>query len=199
MSSSERSRPSEIDLWLAEYREVIADHRHYEVLRWTIVGLTYPAAFAAAAYAGSRWGFTSGRAVLVLAISTLWILAGSLVFAQVRFIDQARMCRAWELENKAKLGFANISHSPFAQPDLPKHQPWYTKDLAWWFGAAVPLALVFAWILAGVALLFGQKIPSTPGGCDAKALWAGFALLFIVITLFIGRAFRAYYNDAKKR
>lgn len=185
--------------WLAEYREVLADHRHHDVLRWTVVGLTYPTAFAAAAWAGSRWGLTSGRTALVLAGGSLWLLTGSLLFAQVHFMDRVRMVRLWELEDEHKLGFANVSHAPFTKPLEPKAQPWYTRDLALWFAVVFPLTVVIAWVLAGFLILLGWHLPSTSVERETLAMWAAFMLFFAIALAFILRAAHAGFRAAKEK
>lgn len=197
---SPEGNASQRELWLAEYREVMADHRHYEVLRWTIAGLTYPTAFAAAAFAGSRWGFTSGRAALVLALSSLWLIAGSLVFAQIQTIDRARMLRAWELESKSKLDFANVTHAPFDRPAPLESQPWFAQELAWWFSRAVPVAVSSLWVFALVALAFGWRPPVSGSSRDELGLWASVLLLGIAsATFFIKVALRRAMPRQRKR
>jgi hypothetical protein len=172
---------SEYNSHLAEYQEVLAERRHYDVLRWTVVGLVYPTAFAAIAFAGTRWGFTSGRAFLVGALGILWLVAGSLVFAQIHFYGSMRLRRAWELEKK--LDFANLSHEPFSKPKEPK-QPWYTKNLAWWFASAVP-CVAFVGSLVWGGMLLKHYFPNNLADRDIVCTFAGFALLIVTLIVFL--------------
>jgi len=172
---------------LDEYREVLADHRHYEVLRWTVIGLTYPSAFAAVWFAGSRWGFTSGRTYFVLVVSALWLTAGSLVFAQMHFYDRVRIWRARELESEFRPGFNNVSHRSFQEPSEPVLQPWYTRDLAIWFTVIIPTVSLIGSLLAGVVLVL-DWLPSDQTDRDIFALWAGNALLVGVVVSFLVKA-----------
>jgi hypothetical protein len=161
------------ELRLSEYREVVADSRHYDALRWTVVGLTYPAAFAAAAYAGSRWGFISGRAFFVLSLAGLWVVAGSLVFAQVHFYGQVRTARAQQLEKE--LGFATVSSELFAR------QPWHSRDLAFWFGSAIPVLMLGAWASLALSLALGWRLPTTPVAKDGLGLLGGIAVVSAMV------------------
>ena len=181
---------------LDEYREVLADHRHYEALRWTVVGLTYPSAFAAVWLAGSRWGFTSGRAYVVLVVSALWLAAGSLVFAQMHFYDHVRVWRARELELELRPRFKNASHSSFREPSKPTEQPWYTRDLAVWFTIIIPIVALIGSMLCGIVLLFGW-LPSDQSGRDTLALWGGNALLLGTVISFLLKAVVSYRRDAR--
>ncbi|MBE0417992.1 MAG: hypothetical protein IBX63_09535, partial [Coriobacteriia bacterium] len=167
---------------LIEYQEVLANHRHYDVIRWTVIALVYPTAFAAIAFAGARWGFTSGRAFLVSALGSLWLVAGSLVFAQIHFYGQVCMCRAHELEDE--FNFRNLRHKPFSRPELSDQQPWYTRGLAWWFTIFVPV-VAFAGSLVWGGVVLGQWFPRTGADRNVLGAIAGLVLLFVALVVFL--------------
>lgn len=169
---------------LIEYQEVLAERRHYDVLRWTVVGLVYPTAFAAITFAGTRWGFTSGRAFLVGALGILWLIAGSLVFAQIHFYGSVRLLRARELEKE--LGLANLSHETFDAPKVSK-QPRYTRNLAWWFTTTVP-RVAFVGSLVWGGILLKHYFPDTPADRDIVCTVAGLALLIVTSIVFLVRS-----------
>jgi hypothetical protein len=177
------ARPDDEPSALDEYREVLADHRHYEVLRWTVVGLTYPSAFAAIWFAGNRWGFTSGRAYLVLVLSTLWLVGGSLVFAQMHFYDRVRVWRARELEAKFTPPFQNVSNRCFGKPPDLK-QPWYTQGLAIWFYCCIPVGALVGCLVYGIAL-FRRWVPFGEADRDTLALNVGNVVLIGTVAIFV--------------
>jgi hypothetical protein len=168
-----------------EYQEVQADRRHYDVLRWTVVGLTYPTGIAAIAFAGSRWGFSSGRAFLASVLGSLWLIAGSIVFGQIHYYGQVRMRRAQELEEQ--LGFKNVSNRRFRRVLGPEAQPWYVRDIAWWFSCFVPVVAVVLTLLWGLSVSL-ELIPASIGRRDALAGRLGLLFFVLVLGLFVSRA-----------
>jgi len=187
------------DKWLSEYREVLADHRHYEVLRWTVVGLTYPTAFAAIAFAGRQWGFTSGRAFPLIILGSLWLIAGSLVFGQMHFYDQVRILRARELERH--LGFENVSNKRFIpEPSFAEHQPWRTGGLAWWFNILIPCVVALAALLLGIAYLAECSLLQNQADRDSFGIVVGLLLLFATGFVYVCRVwiFRKKQKAAAK-
>lgn len=187
---------SEFESQLIEYQEVLAEHRHYDVLRWTVVGLVYPTAFAAIAFAGTRWGFTSGRAFLVSALGILWLVAGSLVFAQIHFYGSVRLRRAWEIEKE--LGFTNLCHEPFNEPEVPGQQPCHTRKLAWWFATFVPvMALAGSLVWGGIVL--GYRFPDARADRDVVGAVAGLVLLLVALVVFVVRASMKSKRNGRKQ
>jgi|GEM_PF-5371902 len=189
---------SESKLHLIEYQEVLAERRHYDVLRWTVIGLVYPTAFAAIAFAGTRWGwgFTSDRAFLVGALGILWLVAGSLVFAQIHFYGSVRMRRAWELEKK--LGFTNLCHEPFEEPEVLGQQPCHTRKLAWWFTTFVPvMALAGSLVWGGVVL--GYRFSGARADRDIVGAFAGLVLLLVALVVFVARASMKSKRNGRKQ
>lgn len=179
---------SESKSQLIEYQEVLAERRHYDVLRWTVVGLVYPTAFAAIAFAGNRWGFASGRAFLVSALGILWLVAGSLVFAQIHFYGSMRLLRARELEET--LGFKNISHESFNKPKHHK-RPCHTENLAWWFSAFVPSMAFVGSLILGFGIL-GGWLPDARADRDIVCAYAGLGILIVALIVFLASAFRKH-------
>jgi hypothetical protein len=182
--------------WLDEYREVLVDCRHYEVLRWTVVALTYPSAVAAVAWAGDRWGLVTGRTFLVFVLASLWLLAGSLVFSQINYFGRVKLLRARELEACDKLNFSNMTHELFSEPSAPEKQPWYTQDLAFWFAQAMPFAAALVCGLATIVVIASWILGWRPSDVGSQRDTLGYAL---GVMLVLAATVAATVRGAKRR
>lgn len=153
MGSHGDAEDTRLLLWQAQYAEACRYHRHWDTLKWTVIGLAYPSAAALIAFAVSNWDWASHstRVTFVVWVAVLWVFVSGAVFRQLHYYTSVYRDRARKLESGDDLDDYDWQlHRCFPSGGLP----WW-KAISTWAVAKEPrkLSWVFGWLIPCLALL----------------------------------------------
>ena len=163
--------PSDNDkaIWQAQHAEACRYHRHWDTLKWTVIGLAYPSAAALVAFAIAHWDWATNPARVTVAVwvAAVWLFLAGAVYRQLHFYTITYVKRARELENKDALGqYGWTLHTRFPSDRLTL---WNTLASWAWREHPRKLSVIFGWgvpyvgVLAAIALtifcIAGWRVP----------------------------------------
>ena len=106
--SKDNSNPSvDLSMALEEYKEALAHLRHQDQLSWTILGLSFTAAFGLWAYTFKDPPFLSGKSLALSGLGVVVLVLGRLMVRRLTDFTKSLWNRAEELERR--LGFQLMS------------------------------------------------------------------------------------------
>lgn len=146
-----------------QHEELCRYHRHWDTLKWTVIGLAYPSFAALLALALTQWTWSTQPApiVAVVWIAALWLFVSGAIYRQLHHYQLVQLERGKRIERQlnAILGLEQRS-----DPDgcvkwwllnlFPADRPSRREVLRSWLWERYPkrLSIVFGWVIPFAAL-----------------------------------------------